>query len=470
MSDKPSLTRSQAVEQALTQVNGPIAVDEFCQRVLTIWPSKAKKPLVSMRNFLRQEQAGQTLVFLDAKTILPLPIAMRGVRFRIPLTRREATRGVLIIHPAFDYFLRRGLEPETAQLLDQDGRSLPTRVTILRGQVDTPFGKQMMEQAAFDLGKWFRAQDIRRNDSILITIEDWTVGRFRLEHERAKRVRRSEIERKDRELADLLFGMLEAARSEELYAFQDIPTAYARLSDPQGYPGNHWIAVLQHDPRMRYDGWAIRYSDLRSPFESMFYEEEPVREVAFSPAEGRQVYRFKAALWHRPGLWRTVEIQGRQTLAEFDAVLRDAFDHDPFDHLAGFWKRIRRGKGKRFREVDLGNISPFGEGSGADVQIAGLGLEPGHELKYVYDFGDWIEHRITLEAIDQPEAQAEYPRITAQNRPRYKNCPSCQAQGRKIRATWICLECSDRQQRAVLVCDDCLDREHEEHFAEQILY
>ena len=40
----------------------------------------------------------------------------------------------------------------------------------------------------------------------------------------------------------------------------------------------------------------------------------------------------------------------------------------------------------------------------------GLGLAPGDELKYVYDFGDWIEHKITLEAITEPQADVKYPR------------------------------------------------------------
>jgi hypothetical protein len=437
---------------------------------LTIWPSKAKNPLSAMRSHLRQDHAGRTLVFLDAKTILPLPIAMRGVRFRISLSRREAKRGALIIHPVFDYFLRRELDPPAVQLLDQKGHPLSVRVITIREQANTPFGKQTIEHAAFDLGGWFRAQRVRRDDSILVTIEDWTNGAFRLEHEPAKHHRRKEIEQQDRELADLLFGMLEESSREVIYAHVAVPTAYARLSDPRGYPGSHWIEVVGRDPRMRYDGWAIHYSDWRSPLEQMLYEEDPVPQPAFSPTQGRQVYRFKAALWHRPGLWRTVEIQGEQTLAEFDAILRDAFEHDAFDHLGGFWKLVRRGKGKRFREVDVGDVDPFGEGSGAEVHIAGLGLKPGDELKYVYDFGDWIEHRITLEEIGEPEKRVKYPRIVARNKPRYRNCQTCRDQGRESQATWICIECSNRQQREVLLCEDCLDREHEEHYAEEILY
>jgi hypothetical protein len=338
------LTRSQAVEEVLAQIDGPIVVDEVCERVLTIWPSKAKNPLSAMRSHLRQDQAGKTLVLLDAKTILPLPIAMRGVRFRIPLSRREANRGALIIHPAFDYFLPPGLDPAAVQLLDQKGQPLPARVITLHEQANTPFGKQTIEQAAFDLGDWFHIHRVRRDDHILVTIEDWTNGIFRLEHEPAKRRRSQEIERQDRELADLLFHMLEEARREVVYAYVAVPTAYARLSAPRDYPGSHWIDVVGRDPRIRYDGWAIRYSDWRSPLEQMLYEEEPAPQVAFSPARGQQVYHFKAALWHRPGLWRTIEIQGEQTLAEFDAILRDAFEHDPFDHLGGVgnWSGVGR--------------------------------------------------------------------------------------------------------------------------------
>jgi hypothetical protein len=178
----------------------------------------------------------------------------------------------------------------------------------------------------------------------------------------------------------------------------------------------------------------------------------------------------KAVLAQRRGLWRTVEIQGKHKLADLDAILRAAFEHDPSDHLGGFWKRIRRGQGKRFRDVDLGTVDPLGEGEGAGVRIAGLGLEPGGQLTYVYDFGDWIEHRLSLEAIVEPEAEAGYPRVVARNRPKYQPCGSCLARGQMVTATWICFKCSDEQEKEVLVCEGCLERDHDEHWAGELLY
>jgi hypothetical protein len=180
--------------------------------------------------------------------------------------------------------------------------------------------------------------------------------------------------------------------------------------------------------------------------------------------------RFKTALEHRPGLWRRLEIQGGQSLVDFDAILRQAFQHDTFDHMGGFWRLVPRGTSKRFREVELGTINPFGEGDGADQHIAGIGLKPGDELKYVYDFGDWVEHRLTLEEIVEPESEATYPRIVAQNQPRYRYCQVCQDKGDKTVATWFCVECSNAEQQDVLVCEMCLMDAHEDHYVEEVLY
>ncbi|MEM7344703.1 MAG: hypothetical protein AAF485_10700, partial [Chloroflexota bacterium] len=190
---------------------------------------------------------------------------------------------------------------------------------------------------------------------------------------------------------------------------------------------------------------------------------------SISKKEVQQTYRFKVALFYRKGLWRRIEVQGGQTLGEFDQILREAFAHD-WDHMSGFWNLIRRGNSRRFREVDLGSINPFGEGDAADVVIAGLGLEPGNELKYVYDFGDWVEHRITLEEIVESTPTVTYPRITAQNKPRYHYCPYCKEKGKKTKAIYVCIECSNREETDIVACEDCTDKYHEDHYNEEILY
>ena len=118
----------------------------------------------------------------------------------------------------------------------------------------------------------------------------------------------------------------------------------------------------------------------------------------------------------------------------------------------------------------MATINPFGEGVGADKQIADLNLNPGDKLKYVFDFGDWVEYYIELEETAAPEVDINYPRVIAQNRPRYRYCPSCQKKGRKTIATVICVWCSNREQEEVIMCEDCTVPDHEEHYLDEIVY
>src|SRR5262245_59173226 len=112
MADKKPPSLAAIIERVLARVPGPMPVDELARRVLAMYPSKAKNPLTSVRSTLRLEHAGHTLVFLDRQTIVPLRVAMQGVRFRIPLTRQEAADGVLYIDPAFNCLRPQRMAPQ----------------------------------------------------------------------------------------------------------------------------------------------------------------------------------------------------------------------------------------------------------------------------------------------------------------------------------------------------------------------
>lgn len=474
MPNQMTITMDEAIQLVVARLKGPILVDEVAQQVLDLWPSKAKNPVTTIRQALHDSHAGRTIIFLTDQLVTPIQIALQGVSFRVTLTRQEADRGILLVYPAFTYFLPNYVSPESIQLVDAGGQPLPTSVIKLKQTQQTIFGAQTYENPAFQLSQWYKAKGIKRDDSLLITIEDWEAKRFRLDHEpaRIRKKRLAEIQRRNQELADLLFEMLEAARSETIWGPQSVLTAYARLSDPTGYPGDHWLEVIEKDGRMQWNGSDIRYAEApASALDRILGLDAPkVKRTSISREQARQVHQFKAAFKYRPDLWRSIQLQGSHTLADFDSELRNAFKHDPGDHLSGFWKLIRCGQSRRFREVRLGDVDPFGGGDAAELKIAELDLKPGEQLKYVYDFGDWIEHRLTLEAITEPEPGISYPRLAAQNKPRHQYCRHCQEQGRKTVATWVCIECSNNQQEDVLVCEKCLNTYHEEHYAEKMVY
>jgi hypothetical protein len=105
MSQENEITRSDAIKQVASQLDGPISLDEFAEQVLSIKPSKAKNPKASIRQNIRYEHEGKTFVFLDDKILLPMQLAMSGVSARVPLSRQEVDKGLLYFHPNFQFLL-----------------------------------------------------------------------------------------------------------------------------------------------------------------------------------------------------------------------------------------------------------------------------------------------------------------------------------------------------------------------------
>ncbi len=175
-----------------------------------------------------------------------------------------------------------------------------------------------------------------------------------------------------------------------------------------------------------------------------------------------KVYVFNATLKARKGTWRRIEIKGNQTLGDLDHIMRKAFNHDIEDHLSEFFS------GKVWESEGFGEIEPGGNGVGAKKKIDELGLVDGSTIKYVYDFGDDIQHVIKLEKVVEPVDGANYPRITSKNKPRNRYCVSCKKIQNKTIATWICIDCTEEEHKQILLCEDCLEDEHEGHYAEEI--
>lgn len=175
-----------------------------------------------------------------------------------------------------------------------------------------------------------------------------------------------------------------------------------------------------------------------------------------------QTYQFKVALDTRRDLWRCIEIKGDQTLRDFDYILRDVFHHDHDDHLSEFFR------GRPWHSEGFGEITPAGDGEGADKQISTLELSTGDRMMYVYDFGDDIQHNVTLEKITDLKKRVEYPRVIAKNKPKYRNCEKCLNHGKKKKAVWLCF--SHVEEKELLLCTECLNKERDDCWVRKIVY
>ena len=467
---------AEILQPILASLQGPISVDDLASQILGLRPSKAKNPRLAALKAIRQEE-GRQLIYLNKDHVLPLRLAFEGARYRLRLTREKADRAALPLHECFQPYLPSTFDWENLLFIDKE--DTPIRFQIIEVPHELPFTLEEdveYKEPAIVFKEWFRSQKMYFKDHILVTVVNWERGVLRLDRERFSDQHPEQIARRNQWIADQLYAMLEASFDEDIYDHIALPTLYARLPEKDSVPPDHWMVIVENDPRLTSDGWRIHYADSGfSPLEKMTMEisgEEPrSQKKSFTKEEGQQVYRLRASFKHNPSIWREVEILGRQDLAELDSILRDAFDHDTFDHLSGFWKKIARAGGtrKRYREVDLGEVNPFEPTAEQETPIATLSLNPGDQLKYVYDFGDWIEHTLELKSVGELEPGAKYPREVARNKPKYLYCVNCAKTGKQTIAAWVCLTCSAEKQEEVALCAKCVEK-HEDHYTEEIIY
>ena len=473
-------TYDQVIKKILSEreASAPMSVQELAQKILAMRPSAAKDPEKAAEQKIR-EAIGRQLVYLDSNTILPLRSAWQGVRFRMDLSREEVNKGFFDAGNAFAFYLPNGFNLANLRLVDADGQAIQFKVNAVKKKVKGIFGTSEETFYYCHIPEWLRACKFAPKDHLLFTVLNRENGVLKMEHEPYKQINAELLESRNRLLANILYELLEHSSRGRIFLNEALPTAYARLPEKDGYPPYHWIMLLANDERMDTNGWDIVYRDsefsmLDSLFEEVGGNKRKLQKKSVSKEQNEQVYRFKADLKYRPKIWRMIEIQGKNTLEDFNRILVAVFDHD-FDHLGGFWKLVPRGETARgvtrYREVDLGSVDPFGEGDGADVTIAELELAVGSKMKYVFDFGDWIEHVLPLEAIELPQTNAKYPREAKRNMPKYANCVECLKKGKETVAIYVCLTCTKKPEEERLLCQDCVEKhESKDHYVEKIPY
>lgn len=100
---------------------------------------------------------------------------------------------------------------------------------------------------------------------------------------------------------------------------------------------------------------------------------------------------------------RTFEIEGKQTLYDLHINIQHAFDWDN-DHMFSFYLSDKLfDRDNEFSANPLGEhlISSFGEPtkSATDAQLRDLGLSIGLSFWYLFDYGDELVHRVTVEEV-----------------------------------------------------------------------
>ncbi len=478
---KPNrLSRAQAIRQALEQAEKPLSFDQLLaatRKTLRLNASSLKTGLNAVSSSYGPEAR---LIQRPAEDKYGwLPNLVIGAILRHTLTREELKRQLLFFEPEIMTALwPSGTRFGQVEALDcqmPEGNSMTLTVGMV-GQESwrTVWGTQ----AEPDLWTWLRRQGARAEDALIFQIEAGARARCRIAFERKTARNEVRIQARNTVLADAAFAFVQTHhRGVRLDDSAARLLAQGIYHDP--CPPDTLESVVNRDPRFRWEQDMVKtatrydhlYQDLGVEELDIFDVFEPKRKGAPRERPSRkelagQVYRFKAAFRHNKSLWRRIEIRGDQSLRELDREMRTAFGHDTSDHLSEFYLGVDAEAKRR----GLGHHNPFERGGGDQWRIGELRLISGDELSYTYDFGDNIQHVLILEAVTTPEPGVKYPRVNEQNKPRYHYCQSCQREGTKEIATWICIECSNRNQKEILICEKHIVSEHETHDAQEIVY
>lgn len=115
---------------------------------------------------------------------------------------------------------------------------------------------------------------------------------------------------------------------------------------------------------------------------------------------------------------RTIELLADQTLVDLHFAILDAFGWDT-DHLYQFALNGDL-RDERFVIPALGDDAAFfalfedaEEPSEPSIPLGALALPVGHEITYLYDFGDNNVFRIKVAGVHPKTSRAKYPRVTA---------------------------------------------------------
>ena len=148
-------TYDEVIAELLRTSTGPVPAVALTKRMLAARPSSANSPAQAMRQRL-SEAAGRLLVFVDPDTVLPLRLAYRGARFRLPLDRDSMKRGPVSIGDSLYRYLPWDFPPERLRFVDTAGQPITFRVRRISEKMKTPFGRTDAEIWFADLDQALR--------------------------------------------------------------------------------------------------------------------------------------------------------------------------------------------------------------------------------------------------------------------------------------------------------------------------
>ncbi len=428
---------AQSTVRDLLRERGPLTIDELNELATKQGAIVTKNPKQTIRNAVTSEP---TVQLGTGDRYVYLPRFIDGACVRVPMDLASPDRGLLAITPEASALLwpehryrTNGKKPEIA---------LEHGPTVVMAS-DHHWGGNLRTVVQLPVAFWHWWASQGDADALLLCCVDGEAGRFSGWPVNTGTLETAEVEARNavmREAAaqaarrSRTIGLGELARrllAREIYHHDPAPDPLAEVLLTPGSAFVRDLSGIVYRPDITPAMWRLFQHRLEmlstserqiilamlalQPEDEILEgisEEEPWPEPPPLPeGAAQQGYLLKVQLKWKPGVWRTVEMRGDQTLEDLHYIIQDAFHWDD-DHLYAFYL-----SGKRYDALtEVSAPRNFGGDEEEppltdEVTLAHLDLKRGQKFLYLFDFGDNLEHDIEYLGAFTPKGNVEYPRV-----------------------------------------------------------
>ncbi|MFQ3661884.1 MAG: hypothetical protein SNJ69_05750 [Chloroflexaceae bacterium] len=308
------------------EYDGPVEERHILDRVLEQRPSNAKNPYATIRERLRWDGLKLGWLRLSRTQLVPLRVALEGLRFRCLPRPQDIEAGLLPLAHLQPFVNHR---PGTCALQGSDGALVATLPTGVEAD--------LAALPAFDLRAWYAQSGFVAGDSIVMRVVRAEPLALEIEREAREAFRAAAVAAQDAELLEAIVERVRRAQAALVPCSEVVLPVFAAAPWRADYPGSPWQHLVLRDGRVHLvdDTFLTtqRIGTLR-----IFGADE----VFEPPAEGHARQASDDAL-----------------LAEIDALQRDLRQARQRDAEAGLWSgQVQRASAFGAAHADPGR-QPF---------------------------------------------------------------------------------------------------------------
>lgn len=223
------------------EYDGPVEERRILDRVLERRPSNAKNPYATIRERLRWDGLTLGWLRLSRNQLVPLRVALQGLRFRCLPRARDVQSGLLPLAHLQPFA---GLRTYACALRDVDG----ARMVFI--DIDEDPGHDI-SLPAFDLRAWYARNAFVPGDSIIVSVVSAEPLVLAIEHEPRAAFRAAAVAAQDAELVETIVERVRRSQAALVPCDEVILPIFAAAPWREAYPGSPWQHLVLRDGRLQ---------------------------------------------------------------------------------------------------------------------------------------------------------------------------------------------------------------------------